>query len=393
MRLRGLLLGAFLGSVITAGGLLQAFRMGALQRPDSAVHGHADPGPAVDWARVSSRDLDIASLFITARTSGMRPAMDSLELLVRRNPALEPLAHPLAHGLGRFMAAEHPGDGSVFAACTPAFAAGCYHGVMEGYLSTPGAADHVEALCAGLGGNGQPRYAARECAHGLGHALMGIHGGRPEPSLRGCDRLAGDDDRQDCWEGVYMEDLIRAQGSAVVNVGDSSLARHARGHAARPQGRCDAVAVRYRAACWSYQPVAFMNAAKGDEASVLRGCRQAPDAAARWSCWAGYGKQTAGALRGRVDPLPARCSADGPEPVSACIDGVVEYLVERQWTAENAAAFCAAVPSAIGPACSESLGAHTALIHPDDASAVAACDRLSTAYAEHCRRGAASPRS
>jgi hypothetical protein len=390
MRVGPLLLGLLLGVGLTCAAV--GLRAGALRRASPPEH-HRSPTSIVDWSRVSSRDLDVASLFVTARRSGVRAAMDSLDALAGRDSALALLGHAVAHGLGRFAVAERPDDRSLFGQCTAAFNSGCYHGVLEGYLAAPGEHPPVERLCDAVSGGGQPPYARRECAHGMGHALMGVNGGNPEPSLRGCDRLAEPEERSDCWEGVYMEDLLRATDAPVVNAGDSAVARHARGHGARPAGRCDQVAPTYRAACWAYQPVALLGANGGDAVRTLKACRAAPDRAARESCWSGFGKQTAGRIPNRPDTLGVLCAADGSDAEAACLDGAVEYHVERRWSAEPGRAFCESVPAPAQPTCFASLGAHAALIYPQPQAAEHACAGVADRYLADCRRGASSPRS
>ena len=45
----------------------------------------------------------------------------------------------IAHALGRYAIAANRNDPSVLSQCRPTFQAGCYHGVLEGYMLTYGA--------------------------------------------------------------------------------------------------------------------------------------------------------------------------------------------------------------------------------------------------------------
>jgi len=92
-------------------------------------------GAGIDWINLTPRDLDIATVFLTARDGGASKALDRLEALAAHDPLIRSQGHHLAHALGRFVIAQHKNDLSVIAECRPTFEAGCYHGVLEGYLS------------------------------------------------------------------------------------------------------------------------------------------------------------------------------------------------------------------------------------------------------------------
>src|SRR5438445_8892153 len=67
-------------------------------------------GGAIDWTNVTSRDLNIAAVFVTARDSGLHKALDSLEALATRDPQVRGQGHALAHALGRYTIAQHQND-------------------------------------------------------------------------------------------------------------------------------------------------------------------------------------------------------------------------------------------------------------------------------------------
>src|SRR5262249_40379496 len=100
---------------------------------DAAARPQA-PAP-FDWSAVSTRDLDIASVFLTAKSQGVGRAMDSLSALVKKDSALEGNGHMIAHALGRFAIANNGHDPAILRECRPTFEAGCYHGVLEGLLA------------------------------------------------------------------------------------------------------------------------------------------------------------------------------------------------------------------------------------------------------------------
>ena len=78
--------------------------------------------------------------------------MDSLERLAIGDSTFWNDGHMIAHGLGRFAIADNGHDPSVLSQCRPTFQAGCYHGVLEGYLASLPSVDAAATtgLCTAL---------------------------------------------------------------------------------------------------------------------------------------------------------------------------------------------------------------------------------------------------
>lgn len=345
----------------------------------------------IDWSQVTSRDLDIASVFLVARDRGVRPALDSLAVLTRNDPGLELLGHQVAHALGRFAVAQRNYDASVFAECRPTFLSGCYHGVLEGWMAGhPDAnAAALRGLCASPAMLRLPPYAFRECAHGLGHGLAGMHGHDVFAALPDCDAaLPGDLERRECYDGVFMENVVFSQGEGAMNVGDAMAAHHQHAQGDRklvrdddPAFPCDSVSNATLApSCWAYQPVLFFHAYHGDMTRILRACDAAP-AGSVGACYRGIGKQTVGRLAEQPDSV-ARLCARSPQ-AAECIRGMVEFYVDLEWKADSAFAFCAGVPAGVKDACYRAVGERVAWIDPSPAALSSACSAAGT-YAATC---------
>ena len=368
-----------------------------------ASGGHASHEPAsagVDWASVGDRDLDIASVFLVARDHGVRQALDSLAVLARNDSTLEPLGHAIAHGLGRFAVARRGYDLAVFAECRPTFLSGCYHGVLEGYLSNhrEGGLAALRGVCTSAAVRAMPPYAFRECAHGMGHGLMGMRAHDLFAALGDCDAVLPDGvARRECYDGAFMENVVHGMGTMDVNVGDAMAGHHA--HAADdrkmlkaddPWFPCDSVAAAgHQPSCWAYQPVVFFASFGGDTARVVRACDRAPAASAP-ACFRGLGKQTIGRMPAHPLELVRVCREAGEAHVDDCLAGAVEYFVDQEWDAGPALAFCARLPAARKEACARAVGERVAWIDPAPAAIRAACARAGDAYAAACLSAAES---
>src|SRR6476659_815998 len=69
------------------------------ERQEPQQQGEARAAP-FDWSTVSSRDLNIAAVFVTARDRGVRAAMDSLQEIAKHDSSYWTEGHMIAHALG-----------------------------------------------------------------------------------------------------------------------------------------------------------------------------------------------------------------------------------------------------------------------------------------------------
>ena len=331
-------------------------------------------GTPFDWSSVSTRDLDIASVFLTARERGVRQAMDSLRSLSTKDTALESAGHMIAHALGRFAIANNGHDPAVLAQCTPAFEAGCYHGVLEGYMMSLPQVEpsRVTGMCASYDKPGATRVTAVECAHGLGHGFLEHYGYALDRSLQGCDTFASTELRGECHDGVFMENAVHGLGMHGMNVGDSAIAmqmgsmKHmepdkaqmARFRASDLQFPCDSIGVTYQPSCWSYQPLVIVNLTHANFEKTLDACGAAP-AASQARCYQGYGKQSMAWFGWDDKRVIGMCSRAGAH-VDDCLAGGVEALIDREQGETGALKFCDAVPEPSRAKCAAAAHARAA---------------------------------
>ena len=335
--------------------------------------GSASAAP-FDWSTVSSRDLNIAAVFLTARDRGVSAAMDSLQAIAKNDSSYWTEGHMIAHALGRFAIAANHNDPAVLSQCRPTFQAGCYHGVLEGYMSAQPHIDaaHATALCAGLLTPGKSRFAASECAHGLGHGFAEGLGYDLMQSLRGCDAFADADLRGECHDGVFMENEVHGLGMPTMNVGDSAVSMHSHMmmHAAPTAERfrasdlafpCDSVAAPYQPSCWAYQPLVIAHLTKADLGKTLEACTLAPEAS-RSRCYRGYGKQSMAWYGWSFPRVIGGCAKAGAGEAD-CLAGGVEALFDLTQNADRASSFCAQVGDQARASCSDEVARrHNAIL-------------------------------
>ena len=371
---------------------------------EAAHAGHGQHGamqPAVDWTRVSDRDLDIAELFVIARRRGVGDALKTLEALAAGDTVWRDMGHLIAHALGRFVVAQRQGDPAVYADCREVFQAGCNHGVMEGYFAsaraaTPDAAapHFLDSLCARITRPAAARLVALECAHGMGHGLLARHGGDLSDALSACDHLTQRDAREECHDGVFMENAVRATASADMRVGDAAVQAGISGRRQEalvrpddPAYPCSEIGSQYRSSCWKYQPVILVEATRGNPARTIEACERAPDPF-RADCYFGIGKQASGWWTSQ-DRVAQLCERVPAARRAACVAGGVESFLDEMWTIDRALAFCTLVSSRSQPACYQTIGARLAVMRADRAGIARECAQAGNAFAAVCLQGAA----
>jgi len=116
--------------------------------------------------------------------------------------------HLAAHFIGRENLRKNDHDvGKAFSACAPGCMEGCYHGVMEEYLSQ---SQDLDALLKDL-----PRFCNsvshdikvyRQCLHGIGHGLL-QHDISLDEAVKLCQGLGDAYSKKTCIGGVFMQNM------------------------------------------------------------------------------------------------------------------------------------------------------------------------------------------
>lgn len=339
---------------------------------------------AFDWATASNRDLNIAKVFLTARDVGVTGAMDSLERMATADSTLFTGGHVIAHALGRLAIANNKNDPSVLSQCRPTFQAGCYHGVLEGYLASQSSVDAPAStrLCNALETDRSRRYEALECAHGLGHGFLEALRYNLTSALGACDAFGSGELRRECHDGVFMENTVHGLGMPSMNVGDSAntASMHTMEHGATasatfrasdPQFPCDSVASQYQPSCWGYQPLVIAKLVSYDYAKTLAGCAQAP-ASSLANCYAGIGKQSVGWFAFKTDRVAAMCATAGSREAD-CLDGGVEVLVDFTLGSALPMRLCREARADRRAGCFAHIGARLSRIHAEPSSIAHEC--------------------
>lgn len=322
--------------------------------PEDPHAHHEDRGAVtVNWSRVSDRDLDIASVFITARAGDPRAAIRKLEEVAADDSVLFRAGHEIAHGVGRFIAERTEVSASLLARCLGSFRAGCFHGMLEQYVADRGADvpdSLVARICLDSALDSVAPIVRSECAHGLGHGLLARHRHALDTGVGACGVLGREDLRVECTDGVFMEFVAanfrtRPQGDDAAR-GDNAP----RFQLSRPDWPCSEVAPADRPSCWSYQPVAMLLITGHDVAAVAETCRTL-EGAERRACFRGLGKHGGYYLGPRYAEVARGCAGSGDADLHECLAGLAEHGLDADWSGAGVERLCASLAEQDRDAC------------------------------------------
>lgn len=114
--------------------------------------------------------------------------------------------HDMAHLVGQLLFKERGFKG--LSTCTPVFAFGCYHGLMEVAFDENDAKSYQENIlkaeksCEKLGGEENPAYWS--CVHGMGHGIITFREHNTSLALNDCNLLK-ERMQHYCYDGIFME--------------------------------------------------------------------------------------------------------------------------------------------------------------------------------------------
>lgn len=361
------------------------------------------------------------ALYGVLERSGVARAMGTLDLLAEQEPDVRREAHGLAHALGIAAYRGPETLAATFASCPSTQISGCHHGVIQGYFldlarrSGPVTGAGLDALCQPHRGN-SPLFG--ECTHGIGHGLMALLDHQVPPALERCDLMSVPQSRENCYGGVFMENIVgvthpehTAESHAAIS--RESSAGHegmdhgsaAGGHGAHgpaPAGTwkpldaddplypCTAVAEKYRSQCYLIQTSAILPRVNGDPARTAEICAKAPGRMAQ-VCYASLGRDLT-AYAGRDPRVTAElCGRAAAEAQPSCIRGAAVSLVQVNGNPADGLALCRVAPPAAKAWCYTAVGATMRTYLPEAGRREAACATAEADFVDRCRLAAGLP--
>ncbi len=327
------------------------------------------------------------------RTQGTEHALATLDTLTRQDPDVLRDAHPYTHHLGRASFAYYKDVAEAFAHCRETFWSGCYHGVLEGYLrSLPEVrADTIAAVCTREIDAWQSTFLQYQCLHGLGHGLTLYFDYQLPTALEGCDALASPWERESCYSGVFMENVVAFFQPHHTHQGEHH-------HASRPRSLlrpedplypCNAVDEPYQRACYRMQSSAILTFSQHDFTKAFQVCAGAP-AAFVSVCYESLGRDVSGFTLRNTEKTLTLCRQGSPEQATACLVGAVKDFILTHADPQRGLAFCRRLDDASKEACYAATGEVLLSLYPDNQQRAQSCAEAETEYIDACKAAAAA---
>jgi hypothetical protein len=329
---------------------------------------------------------------------GVRVAMGTLNMLGARDAQLRADGHVYAHAIG--IAAGKAGGtnvGTVFASCTEIFQSGCYHGVIQAYFENVRAVDTgaVNGLCRAYTATGADQWLRFQCVHGMGHGLTMFYAHHLPQALLGCDLLRDGWDRESCYGGAFMENIVNATAPH-----HASHELHMHGsdhHAAQPfkaldstdlQYPCSIMDQRYLVACYNMQTSVMLHFTQGNMRAAATACLDAPPAM-RPVCYQSLGRDISAYSRQDHHEAIRMCAFAKAEYQPWCHFGVVKNFIDLTARVEDGVSYCRSVTGGANRLkCYEAVGEQVGTLRNGREDREAGCAGVATPYRDACRYGA-----
>ncbi|MBI2020678.1 hypothetical protein HYS94_04660 [Candidatus Daviesbacteria bacterium] len=199
---------------------------------------------------------------------------------------------------------------------------GLIHGAMEAFLQERGTASlasDIKQLC----DSAASAFGRFECLHGVGHGVLAYDDYDMPKALQTCHTLFDSYSQSSCFGGVFMENIIVAEGNGVVP------AHQTKWVSPDPYFPCNGIdqESRIQTQCYMMQTSRMLDLYEHNFEKVAEVCQEAP-LNMRPTCFQSMGRDASGqTLR---DPAKTHqiCQLAPPEYQHDCIRGALYVFIE-----------------------------------------------------------------
>ncbi len=311
--------------------------------PKKNLAGTLTPTPCV--GKLAS-DFDCYGDYLKkiVREEGIEPAFAYLRSTYVSNLYVRSQCHPLTHSIGQAAVEKFPTLAEAYQHADSFCWSGYHHGALEGLVGLIGREKFlagIDATCDGIPGKERYSFDYYNCLHGLGHGLMALTQTELFDSLKICDRLTGGWQKQSCYSGVFMENVI------VDN--KNHFTKYLKPE--DPLFPCNAVDVPYKQTCYLMQTSYALKITGQNFAKVFDLCAKA-DLGYVATCYQSLGRDASGKSVSNAVATKTTCELGKDfEQRSNCVIGAVKDFISYFHSDREALALCGVLEAEVQEVC------------------------------------------
>jgi hypothetical protein len=324
---------------------------------------------------------------------GPKLAMGTLMQVALADKEVQAFGHVYAHAIGIHAFENDRNVERTFSSCNDSFQSGCYHGVIQAYFSHSSSVDtaSVRALCMPWVQNGVYGWLRFQCMHGMGHGLTIWYKHNLVQALNGCDLLVESWDRDSCYGGAFMENVVDATEPDHGMPGMDMGGMETKFKQIDPKNLnypCTILPERYLTTCYQNQVSIIMFFDNHEMPRVAKDCMNVPERY-RYMCFTGFGTDINSFVVGDHLKAIALCSDAPMKYREWCIIGVVKNIIDVSAKTADGVSFCQKVDDHhLKSRCYEAVGEESVSLESQPAIRETYCAVSEPGYIEACRFGA-----
>ncbi|MBA3757597.1 hypothetical protein H0X09_01915 [Candidatus Saccharibacteria bacterium] len=283
-------------------------------------------------------------------SEGPSKAVKLVKTQFEKIPFVKAQCHQLVHVIGRAAYDKYDDLGKTFVEGDHFCASGYFHGASEEIVVKKGPAyfsKNANKVCSVF--VDRSRYKEVDhynCVHGLGHGILEAEDQELFKALSVCDLLSGIWQQQSCYSGVFMQNIMIAQGSDAVAPNKSKYLKPE-----DPMYPCTAVDNKYMSGCYIIQSSYALSVSSYDFAKVFSLCADVADSYNRIVCYQSVGRDASGGGN-NLEETKKRCLiAVSTEAQINCIIGAAKDIVYSFHSDKEAMGFCQSLPEHLLDVC------------------------------------------
>lgn len=322
------------------------------------------------------------------KSEGTEHALSLLELWTKQDPDVEREAHPLVHHIGRQSFAHYGGPAKAMSHCRDVFWSGCYHGVLQAYLGSLAVVEshHIVSLCPPIGGVIDFSFKRYNCLHGLGHGVTLQFHYDVLKSLAYCDYLTSEWDRESCYGGVFMENIVTFQTARQAQTAHAHHGQHQATSFMNAQDLlypCSALDSKYLRSCYLMQTSAILTFLNYDFAQAFTQCERVVTEH-QTTCYRSLGRDISGYTLRDSERVTQLCELGRGDQVRQCFIGAVKDFILTDASPDPGLALCRKLDGRFKSDCYGTVGEMVVTLYSDRDQRDQACRKGEAEYVDTC---------